>query len=77
MESAIPKDEFESHNGFDQSTISEKYNELSSNYEQVYTTVGWPDPEKTAEKTIKFGYNADSLVLDMACGTGMVAMHLK
>jgi len=73
----IAKETFESHGGFDQSTISEKYDELSSHYEEVYTTVGWPDPEKTAEKTIKYGYNTDSKVLDMGCGTGMVAMHLK
>jgi len=43
----------------------------------VYTTVGWPDPEKTAEKTIKYGFSKDTKVLDMGCGTGMVAMHLK
>ena len=73
----IDKQTFESHGDFDQSTISEKYNELSSHYEQVYTTVGWPDPEKTAEKTVKFGYNKDSEILDMGCGTGMVVMHLK
>ena len=39
-------------------------------------TVGWPDPEKTAEQVISHGLSNDSLVLDMGCGTGLVAAHL-
>ena len=38
------KAEYEIHGGFDQGTISTKYDELSRNYEEVYNSVGWPDP---------------------------------
>mmetsp|Transcript_6941 Transcript_6941/g.7760 ORF Transcript_6941/g.7760 Transcript_6941/m.7760 type:complete len:221 (-) Transcript_6941:16-678(-) len=62
---------------FYQSTISNKYDELCKNYEEVYNSVGWPDPAQCAEQTIEYGYNADSEVLDMGCGTGLVADYLK
>lgn len=41
--------EFEIHGDFSQDTISSKYDELSKNYEEVYTTVGWPDPDQCAQ----------------------------
>jgi ubiquinone/menaquinone biosynthesis C-methylase UbiE len=70
------KSEYESHGGFDQSTISSKYDELSNNYEEVYTSVGWPDPIQCAELTIEHGFNSESEVLDMGSGTGLVAVYL-
>ena len=71
------KDVYESHGDFSQEKISAKYDELASGYEDVYTSVGWPDPEKTAEFIIDLGLSEDSKVLDMGCGTGMVAQHMK
>ena len=71
------KETYEAHSGFDQTTIASKYDDLAGSYEEVYTSVGWPDPEQTAQMTIDHGYTAESHVLDMACGTGMVAVHLK
>ena len=70
------KKEYEIHGGFDQATISDKYDELSRNYEEVYNSVGWPDPVQCAQQTIDNGFSADSEVLDMGCGTGLVADYL-
>jgi predicted TPR repeat methyltransferase len=71
------KKEYEIHGGFSQETISNKYDELSRNYEDVYNSVGWPDPVQCAEQTIANGYTEASEVLDMGCGTGLVAQYLK
>ena len=69
-------EEFTIHGGFDQNTISAKYDELSKNYEEVYKTVGWPDPKICAQHCLDNGYTADSTVLDMGCGTGLVGEEL-
>lgn len=69
--------EFEIHGDFSQDTISQKYDELCRNYEEVYNTVGWPDPSKCADFLLSLGFTADSEVLDMGCGTGLVAKYLK
>lgn len=71
------REEYEIHGGFNQDTISAKYDELCRNYEEVYNSVGWPDPVQCAEKSIEHGYTADSEVLDMGCGTGLVVDYLK
>ena len=80
MELEIKEDsrkEFEIHGDFSQDTISQKYDELCRNYEEVYNTVGWPDPSKCADYLISLGYTKDSEVLDMGCGTGLVGKYLK
>mgnify|MGYP000903875118 CR=1 FL=1 len=41
--------EIEKHAGFKQEKITEHYDELSANYEQIYLKVGWPDPKQCAE----------------------------
>jgi predicted TPR repeat methyltransferase len=69
--------EFEMHNGFAQDSISTKYDELCSNYEEVYTSVGWPDPDQCAQLCVDNGYDENSHVLDMGSGTGLVAQYLK
>lgn len=72
------KTKFETfHHGFDQNTISTRYDTLSEDYENLLNTVGWPDPDETARQVIEYGFTADSEVLDMGCGTGMVADYLK
>ena len=68
--------EYEIHGGFNQDSISTKYDELSKNYDEVYSSVGWPDPGKCAEGCINNGYTKDSYILDMACGTGKVCDEL-
>ena len=73
--------EMEKHAGFNQSNIKEHYDELSSNYEQVYLTVGWPDPRKSADLANEFlsvtGKTIEEAeVLDMGCGTGLVGQYL-
>lgn len=62
------------HGNYNQETIAEQYDELSSNYEQIYLTAGWPDPLQCAELAkICVGDSAESSqVLDMGCGTGLV-----
>ena len=57
--------------------ISKKYDDLARVYDDVLTTVGWPDPEKTAQHVITQGVSSDSSILDMGCGTGLVAQHLS
>ena len=69
--------EFEMHNGFKQDSISTKYDELSKNYEEVYNSVGWPDPDQCAQLCVDYGYSESSHVLDMGSGTGLVAQYLK
>ena len=71
------KAEYEIHGGFDQGTISTKYDELSRNYEEVYNSVGWPDPVQWAEQAIEYGFTKEKEVLDMGCGTGLVIDYLK
>lgn len=43
------KIEMAKHGNFSQENIAEHYNELSSNYEQIYLRAGWHDPLKCAE----------------------------
>jgi predicted TPR repeat methyltransferase len=71
------KEEYEMHNGFSQETISGKYDELSKNYEDVYNSVGWPDPEQCAQMVVDHDFKEGNAVLDMGCGTGLVAQYLK
>ena len=71
------REEFEMHNGFTQDSISSKYDELSANYEEVYATAGWPDPDQCAQLCIDNDYTDKSEVLDMGSGTGLVAQYLK
>ena len=71
------RNEFEMHNGFSQDSISDKYDELSRNYEEVYTTVGWPDPDQCAQQCAELGCTESSQILDMGSGTGLVAKYLK
>lgn len=73
------KQEMLKHGAFSQDHIAEHYNELSSNYEQIYLTAGYHDPLRCAELTKEiFGDRAaDAHVLDMGCGTGLVGQYLK
>ena len=72
--------EIEQHLDFDQGNISEHYDKLSANYEEIYTHVGWPDPVENArfvkeiseENKLKF---EDVKILDFACGTGLVGQY--
>ena len=54
---------------------------MCDNYEQVYMTVGYPDPRKCAEMAQKCLEQAnvaieEAEVLDMGCGTGLVGHNL-
>lgn len=74
---STPSTEYEIHGGFAQDSIAEKYDELCRNYDDVYGSVGWPDPSHCAAKMIELGFTPESKVLDMGCGTGLVADELK
>lgn len=67
------------HGNFNQGNIAEHYDELCSHYEEVYLTAGWHDPLKCAElaKEVIGDKAAESHVLDMGCGTGLVGQYLK
>lgn len=77
--SAQHKEEMAKHGNFSQENIAEHYNELSSNYEQIYLRAGWHDPLKCAElaKTCLQDQAESSSVLDMGCGTGLVGVYLN
>ena len=74
--------EIEKHLDFNQGSITEHYDKISSNYEEIYTHVGWPDPVENArfvkeiseEAGLKFD---DVRILDFACGTGLVGQYLS
>jgi predicted TPR repeat methyltransferase len=73
------KAEMAKHGNFAQDKIAEHYDELSSHYEEIYLRAGWHDPLKCAELAKKcVGEKAaESTVLDMGCGTGLVGQYLK
>ena len=76
------KEEMQKHAGFDQGNIKEHYDELASNYEQVYLTAGWPDPRKSADLAGEFVDQTQAKrevaeVFDMGCGTGLVGEYLS
>ena len=72
------KKEMEKHANFNQANITQHYDELASNYEEIYLKVGWPDPRKSADFAIDLqpmveGKTAEDVaVFDMGCGTGLV-----
>lgn len=73
------KQEMLKHGNFEQAKIAEHYDELCSQYEQIYLSVGYHDPLKCAELAKElFGDSAaEREVFDMGCGTGLVGQYLK
>ena len=76
------KREMEKHANFSQETIATHYNEICTNYEDIYLRVGFHDPRKCADHVIanqcQFPDLAvgDAEVLDLGCGTGLVGQYL-
>ena len=68
------KQEMLKHGNFSQDHIAEHYDELSSNYEHIYLSVGYHDPLRCAElaKEIFGDAAAEKHIFDMGCGTGLV-----
>ena len=72
--------EIEKHQGFNQDTIVDHYNELCINYDDIYNKVGWPDPKKCAEFVNELSESStkDTVkILDLGCGTGLVGEYLN
>ena len=74
--------EIEKHQGFDQAHITEHYDDLATNYEDIYLKVGWPDPMQCADlveacQPQVTRSKAETRVLDMGCGTGLVGQYLN
>lgn len=68
-------------NGFDYGDAKRHFDHLSTNYESIYLRLGFPDPEKVAEKAEKYakmrGLSKDTCrVLDIGCGTGLIGKYL-
>ncbi|CAI2379159.1 unnamed protein product [Moneuplotes crassus] len=74
---SLNDEELKIHGQFDQDKIKEQYDHLSSNYEDVYLQVGYPDPDKCAEFVENFEVSKDEEIFDMGCGTGLVGLKLK
>ena len=75
------REEMKKHAGFDQSNITEHYDNLSENYEAIYLKVGWPDPKKSCEMVDQLYKNVkptkeECTILDMGCGTGLCGQYL-
>mmetsp|Transcript_11529 Transcript_11529/g.13049 ORF Transcript_11529/g.13049 Transcript_11529/m.13049 type:complete len:225 (+) Transcript_11529:3-677(+) len=70
-------EELKIHGEFNQEKIKEQYDHLSSNYEDVYLQVGYPDPDKCAEIVEFLEVAKDAEIFDMGCGTGLVGLRLK
>ena len=68
------KKEMEKHGAFNQDHIADHYNELCSNYEQIYLRAGYHDPLNAAKLATLYAEDkkAEAQVLDMGCGTGLV-----
>ena len=68
------REEMLKHSSYKKENIVEQYNELSSNYENVYLTAGWTDPLKNAElcNEVLKDEASTAQVLDLGCGTGLV-----
>ena len=74
------KIEMAKHGNFSQENITEHYNELSENYEQIYLRAGWHDPAKCAalaQLCVGDEFAPSAVVMDMGCGTGLVGQYLK
>jgi len=76
------KKEMEKHGNFNQDNIKEHYDELCTNYEEIYLRAGFHDPKKCAELTEEFfalsgKTREEAEVLDMGCGTGLVGKYLN
>lgn len=55
---------------------------IASNYEGMYTRMGYPDPQYVANCVAKMAKRnkpsaADAKVIDFACGTGLVGKYLS
>ena len=73
----LTDEELKIHGQFDQDKIKEQYDHLSSNYEDVYLQVGYPDPDKCAEFVESLEISKEEEIFDMGCGTGLVGLKLK
>ena len=75
------KREMEKHANYDKNNIGAFYDELSTNYEDIYLTAGWNDPRINADFVIELytttGKPKEEVdVLDLGCGTGLIGKYL-
>lgn len=73
---------YETCNKYKREQAQAHFDHIASNYEGMYTRMGYPDPEYVANFVAKMAKRnklapADAKVLDFACGTGLVGKHLS
>ena len=72
--------EMEKYNKYDALHRKEHFDSIANNYEGLYLRVGYPDPQKVADKVEKYCTGKDKSkikILDFACGSGLVGKKLK
>ena len=72
--------EIDKYKEFDHDAIAEQYNGLCTNYDEIFSKVGWPDPKRCADfvnELTQEDAKTQISVLDLGCGTGLVGEYLS
>jgi len=72
---------FEKCNKYEKDKQKIHFDWIASNYEGMYTRMGYPDPEKVAKFVHKIAKKneikpEDAKIIDFGCGTGLIGKHL-
>lgn len=72
---------FEKCNKYDKEDAQMHFDHIATNYEGMYTRMGYPDPEYVANYVARYtksnNWNPEKTnIIDLACGTGLVGKNL-
>lgn len=69
-------DEISKYNSFSRDTVKDQYDGLAQKYDEVVTTVEYPDPKMCAELAESLEIPKSAEIFDMGCGTGLTGQSL-